>query len=325
LYSLPVADRVNNLYLRNGMTMFTKNKTRSSAVRKNDKKPHCGNGDRKAISLLVFFMLQLNMLDLKLYGLDGGSAGSVTVPVSDVFRNAGKNILNTFAYNNGMNFIGAAAATHILIETGLDWKWRDVPYHNSWIAGGGRPGLYIGYVIPAIAPVAAYLTGRTLKNEKLQITGLALAQSVLLTMGIQSSLKMITGRALPGIVADLDHARDFRTNDFSNEFDWFNMNPVGGWPSSHTASAFAAAATVAAIYDDSLILKIVAYSYAVLIGFGVTLNVHWASDAVAGALMGYAIGKTVGRSFSGRHGNTGRKNAISFYGSPFSFGVRIRC
>ncbi|MDR1230151.1 MAG: phosphatase PAP2 family protein [Spirochaetaceae bacterium] len=264
------------------------------------------------------------MLHLKLYGMDGGSADSDTVPVSDMFRNIGKNILNTFSHNNGMNFIGAAAATHVFIETGWDWKWRDVPYRNTWIADGGRPGLYIGYVIPAIAPVTAYLAGRTLKNEKLQIAGVALAQSVLLTTGIQSSLKMISGRALPGIVADLDHARDSRTNDFSGEFNWFNMNPIGGWPSSHTASAFAAAATIAEIYDDSLILKIVAYSYAALIGFGVTLNVHWASDAVAGALMGYAIGKTVGRSFSGRPVKTERKNAISFYGSPSSVGVRIR-
>jgi membrane-associated phospholipid phosphatase len=282
------------------------------------------NANRKTIFLLVFFMLQLNTLQLKLYGMDGGSADSDTVPVSDMFRNIGRNIQNTFAYNNGMNFIGAAAATRVFIETGWDWKWRDVPYHNTRIADGGRPGLYVGYIIPAIAPVAAYLTGRTLKNEKLQIAGVALAQSVLLTMGIQSSLKMISGRALPGIVTDLDQTRDSRTNDFSGEFNWFNMNPIGGWPSSHTASAFAAAATVAEIYDNSLVLKIVAYSYAALIGFGVTLNVHWASDAVAGALMGYAIGKTVGRGFNGRSGNTGRKNAVSFYGSPSFAGVRIR-
>jgi membrane-associated phospholipid phosphatase len=280
-----------------------------------------GNSSRKALFLLVFFTLHFFMLQMKLHGEDGGSA---PVPAARVFHHMGRNALGAVAFNYGLNFIGAVAATFVFIETGWDWEWRTAPYHNAWVAGGGRPGLYIGYVLPAIAPVVAYVTGRVLQNGKLQIAGLALAQSVMLTIGIQSSLKMMTGRALPGIVTDLDQTRDARMNDFSGEFNWFNMNPVGGWPSSHTASAFAAAAAVTEIYDHSLIFKIAAYSYAALIGFGVTLNVHWASDAVAGALIGYAIGKTVGRSFNGLLGNAGRKSAVSFYGSPFAAGVRIR-
>jgi membrane-associated phospholipid phosphatase len=284
-------------------------------------KARCGSGRRKAVLLLVFFTFHFFMLQLKLHGEDGGSA---PVPVSRVFHQMGRNALDAVTFNYGLNFIGAAAATCVFIETGWDWEWRTAPYHNDWVAGGGRPGLYIGYVLPALAPVITYVTGRALQIGKLQIAGLALAQSVLLTVGIQSSLKMITGRALPGIVTDLDQTRDSRMNDFSGEFNWFNMNPIGGWPSSHTAVAFAAAATVTEIYDRSLLFKAAAYSYAALIGFGVTLNVHWASDAVAGALIGYAIGKTVGRSFNGLLNNAERKNAVSFYALPFAAGVRIR-
>jgi membrane-associated phospholipid phosphatase len=267
----------------------------------------------------IIFLVLLFMLALKLHGQDDASV----VPISNLFHNIGGNILGAVTHNYGLNFIGAAGATSIFVETGWDWAWRTGPYHSAWLADSGRPGLYIGYIIPAVAPVITYITGRSLKDVKLQITGLALAQTVLLTIAIQSPLKMITGRALPGIVTDIDHTRSTRTGDFSGEFDWFNMNPIGGWPSSHTASAFAAAAAVTEIYKDSLVLKILSYTYAALIGFGVTLNVHWASDAVAGALIGYAIGKTVGHDFSGLLRNTRQKNAVSFYCTPVSAGVRI--
>jgi membrane-associated phospholipid phosphatase len=101
------------------------------------------------------------------------------------------------------------------------------------------------------------------------------------------------------------------------------MNAVGGWPSSHTANAFAAAAVITEIYADSLFLKIFLYSYATLIGVGVTLNVHWVSEAIAGALIGYAVGKTVGRDFNRLLHNTNRKSRVAFYASPVSVGVRI--
>jgi hypothetical protein len=39
------------------------------------------------------------------------------------------------------------------------------------------------------------------------------------------------------------------------------------------------------------------YTYAAFIGFGVTTHAHWTSEAFARAMIGYAIGKTVGKSF----------------------------
>jgi membrane-associated phospholipid phosphatase len=187
----------------------------------------------------------------------------------------------------------------------------------------GRPGLDIGYIVPAITPVIIYTSGRFIKNEKLQITGLALTQSLILTLAIQSPLKMITGRALPGIVSELDHTRSLRTDNFSGEFDWFGMNFIGGWPSGHTANAFAAAATIAEIYNDNIPLNIAVYSYAALIGLGVTLDVHWASEALAGALIGYAIGKTVGRDFNKLLNKNKEKDDTSLYFTSNSVGIRI--
>jgi hypothetical protein len=51
------------------------------------------------------------------------------------------------------------------------------------------------------------------------------------------------------------------------------------------------------LYPNNLALRIGAYSYATFIGFGMSLFAHWASDSIAGALVGYSIGKSVGSSY----------------------------
>jgi len=249
-------------------------------------------------------------------------------PLSLIFHNMGWNALNLFAYNYGMNFIGAGLGTWAFIETGIDWRWRNIAHDNIWLSNLGLPGLYVGYIVPALAPILTYTLGRYTNNKKIQITGMALTQTLMLCLAIQTPLKMITGRALPGIVNELDHERYSRTDDFSNEFNWFNMNPIAGWPSAHTANAFAAAATISKIYYDKTWLKIVAFSYATLIGFGTTLDVHWASEAFAGALIGYAIGSSVGKSYQNLLRNKSNNNSpetnVSFYFYPNNVGVIIK-
>ncbi|MDR0538994.1 MAG: phosphatase PAP2 family protein, partial [Spirochaetaceae bacterium] len=231
----------------------------------------------------------------------------------------------SLAYNYGLNFISAGLETWGFIETGIDWRWRNTVYDTTWLPNCAQPGLYIGYIIPALAPAAVYTTGRLVNNEKLQIAGLALMQSLMLTLAIQTPLKMITGRYTPGLITELDHDRNPYKDNFSGKFNWFNGNFIAGWPSGHTANAFAAAATLAEIYKDNVWLKVGVYSYAALIGFGVTLNVHWASDALAGALIGYAVGKTVGKSFSKLlDKEDADNNAVSLYITPNALQIVIR-
>ncbi|MDR1467856.1 MAG: phosphatase PAP2 family protein [Spirochaetaceae bacterium] len=241
-----------------------------------------------------------------------------------IFHDIGRNTLGSITYNYGLDFIAAGAGTWAFIETGLDWKWRVIAYNNLWLSGSGIPALYIGYVVPGIAPLAVYLSGRFARDEKLQITGMALTQTLFLTLGIPAILKISSGRALPGIITRLDHTRSSRTDDFSGEFAPFNMNFIGGWPSSHTANAFSAAAVIAEIYHDNPAVKIGAYTYAALIGLGVSVSVHWASDVFAGALIGYAIGKTVGKSYRKLREHRVKNNSLTFYASYHSVGISIK-
>lgn len=51
------------------------------------------------------------------------------------------------------------------------------------------------------------------------------------------------------------------------------------------------------LYPENATIRVDGLAYASLIGLGVSTNIHWLSDAFAGALIGYAIGETVGRTF----------------------------
>jgi len=225
----------------------------------------------------------------------------IIFPVKYVFHRIGRNLLNSVSCNYGSIFILAVFGTWVFVKTGIDWNWRNIAYNNSWLAGMGLPLLFAGYLVPVISPIVLYLAGFGLSNKKIQLTAVALAQAFLLTQAFHVPFKLITGRKMPGIISGVffepHNYRINGTTDFSGEFKWFKFDFYDGWPSGHTACAFSAAAVISEIYHDRLLLKIGVYTYAVLMGISVAVTAHWASDSVAGALFGYAVGKTVGKSF----------------------------
>jgi membrane-associated phospholipid phosphatase len=273
------------------------------------------------------FLLLILLLSSFCFSVDGQEisvqeqCGTEEIPLSMIFHNIGWNTLHSVTNNYGFNFAGAGLGTWAFIETGFDWEWRNMAYKNTWVSALGIPSVYIGYIIPGITPMAMCITGRLISDEKLQMTALALTQSLLLTIGIQSVFKMTTGRASPGIITRFDHIKNSREDDFSGDFNWFNMNFIAGWPSGHTANAFSAAATIAEIYRDNIFVQAGVYTYAVLMGLGVSVSVHWASEVVAGALIGYAIGKTVGNSYVKMIRNKSRESKFNFYASYNAIGI----
>jgi membrane-associated phospholipid phosphatase len=279
----------------------------------------------KEIILLIIFSC---ILCVHVFGQEQtGEIKSEIVPLSMVFHNMGWNALHSITYNYGLNFIGAGLGTLVFIESGLDWKWNRLAYNNEWMPNIGGNANYIGYAVPVLTPVVLYLTGISAKNEKLQITGLALTQSLMLTLLIQTPLKIVTGRTWPGIVDGWDSplsVRSNRTDDYSGEFNWFNLDATGGFPSGHTANAFSAAATIAQIYHDNILLKTAVYAYASLIGLCMSVYDHWASDIIAGALIGIAVGTTVGKSYRNLFEGKEKANKITFYLTPNSAGVIIK-
>jgi membrane-associated phospholipid phosphatase len=243
-----------------------------------------------------------------------------------IFHDIGKNALRALSYNHGLNSIGAVIGTWGLIESGADLWWRNLAYNTTALAEAGLPALYAGFGIPVITPLFLYVAGAATYNTRLKITALALTQSLILTFAVQTPLKMITGRASPGIITNPAHTRGLAGDDHSRVFHWFNMDFLNGWPSGHTANAFSAAATIAELYKDDWIAVAGAYTYAAAIGLGVSVNVHWASEVFAGALIGWAIGKTVGKSFARllrRGGIIEDRETVMLFVNPSTIGVCI--
>jgi membrane-associated phospholipid phosphatase len=269
---------------------------------------------------------------LKLYGQesieyhDAIEKPGTLVPFLKVFHEFGKNALYSITYNYGLNWIVAIAGTYGFIKTGFDWQYNRLAYHNPALAYMGFPAVYIGFATPLLTPGLFYFIGRTKLDEKMQITGLALTQSLVLTLAYVSIMKGITGRISPGIIDVVDHTRNNDPTDYSADFAWGfgKRGIIAGWPSGHTANAFAAAATISEIYRDTTWLKVISYAYATCIGLGVSLCVHWSSEVFVGALIGYAIGKAVGHSFNRLLGNyQNQNNRITYYISPHSVGLRM--
>ncbi len=242
---------------------------------------------------------------------------SSSVPLSELFHHIGSNFVGSFTDNDGANHAVAAAATFGLVRGGLDWRWNTYA-NDKGISNVGFASVAAGGLVPFVAPLGLYLYGWNVESRKLQITGLALGQSALLSVTISSAYKALSGRRPPDDRdvprGKTDYSRDFK-------FGFLNRGAYDGWPSSHTMNAFAMATTLMELYPESRTVSSVSLLYASLIGLGVSTNIHWLSDAVGGALIGYSIGKTVGGSFRNLNGGEGQDEALNFSVMPGGFAI----
>jgi len=235
------------------------------------------------------------------------------IPVSKLFYKLDKNVIGSFSYNYGLNYLVAGVATFAMVGSDADWNWYLYTYKTQWIYNFGNTADYVGFTVPFVAPIFTWALGRIEKNNDLQITGLALGQAAILGWGVSTMLKVFTGRVPPSYLSDADDLRgDFR-------FGLMQGGVNNGWPSSHTCTAVTMATTLMELYPDNWTVKIGAITYATYIGVGVSSNIHWASDVVSGALIGYAIGHTIGTNYHNLMTHKEKKQAYNFYFAPTGF------
>jgi membrane-associated phospholipid phosphatase len=219
------------------------------------------------------------------------SSDTSLIPITAVFHKMDRNLLGSFTYNYGLNYIAGSAASYGLVKSGFDWRWYRNAIDHPWISRAGRISVITGPLVSVMLPLGLYLYGRSERNANLQITGLALGQAAIDAAIITSVLKAFTGRVGP--------QHKSQTTDYSEEFrfGFLRGGIYQGWPSSHTAAAFSMATALMELYPGNAAVKIGGLIYASFIGLGVSTNIHWFSDAAAGALIGYAIGSVVGSSY----------------------------
>jgi hypothetical protein len=130
----------------------------------------------------------------------------------------------------------------------------------------------------ALAAGLVHAAGAITGKEKIEETGKTLTEALLFTEVFQATGKGLTARAPPG--------PENRAGDFFEGSKYF--------PSGHTARAFAFATVLAERHGKKA--GWVAYPLATLVGlFRIESDSHWASDVLAGAALGWAVGKAVTR------------------------------
>lgn len=141
-------------------------------------------------------------------------------------------------------------------------------------------GLY-----PAALFGGFYIYGLTAKNKLARQIALGGTQAFVMAAVSSQVLKHIFHRHRP--------SQDSPPNPYLWE------GPFNGWdytafPSGHTTAAFAIASMMSKVYKDRIWVGILSYSLATGVGLSrVYNNVHWPTDVLIGAALGYAIGQTV--------------------------------
>ncbi|GAC1413003.1 MAG: hypothetical protein NVSMB66_3740 [Candidatus Doudnabacteria bacterium] len=215
---------------------------------------------------------------------------NVVMSFFKLFYKISHHVIDSIKFNKGLNYILAILLTLIIVYSGLDILWYQLSINNRWIYNTGFVSVIAGGLIPIFVPGVIYIIARFRKNIQAQLLALTLGQASMLGLIISSFMKVFTGRVAPEGFSISPTFGGFRLG-------LYRGGVFSGWPSSHTTVAFSMATALIFLYPEKKWLKWVAFSYAFAIGIGVSVNIHWLSDAVAGALIGYAIGKKIGIDF----------------------------
>jgi membrane-associated phospholipid phosphatase len=185
----------------------------------------------------------------------------------------------------------AIGVTAILVFSGADWAFFEATRSELlyWVIMTAGVG---GFFTPVIIPLVMYLFGEFKKRHDLMVIGAAAGQSAILAYLISITYKAFTGRMEPEFLTHfntIDNSRAFNFGFLEHGVFW-------GWPSSHTAVAFAGAFAIILLTRNK-VARVGAFFYACFIGTGAAVGFHWLSDVLAGALIGALVGAVVARSF----------------------------
>jgi membrane-associated phospholipid phosphatase len=202
-----------------------------------------------------------------------------------------RNIIGCFKGRLILWHLLAIIFTLILVTSGFDWlyfTWTRDPELRSL----AFPAVHVGGELPIMLPLVLLIIGFCGRDAKVIRMGAALAQAAIIGSLISSTYKAFTGRVHPSM-HDMGHdiSHDFR-------FGFWRGGVFWGWPSSHTTIAFSMALTIYMLTPGRRWLGWVAIAYALYVGLGVSVTIHWFSDFVAGAVIGSVIGTVVGGSFN---------------------------
>ncbi len=188
-------------------------------------------------------------------------------------RDLARNFVNLCSRDNGWPFLFGATATVATVPADDDIaNYFQDPSHWQGFDGVGRRLGKSQVLGPAIG--VSFLASRLTDNVKFQKVTYSLAQGFIINNAVTGGLKALELRERP----DKANHYSFPSGHSSNSFMWATvLSRHYGWKAGVPAYAFAA-------YVGTSRLK---------------TGKHYLSDVMAGAAIGYLIGRTVTRTDSG--------------------------
>jgi membrane-associated phospholipid phosphatase len=179
-------------------------------------------------------------------------------------------------------------------DLGGRYQLESVSLYAPYVLAGG---VLVGFGLSAI--------GGACDVQKPQA---AVLQAMLSGFVLTGALKWAVGREWPNAGQDPFAPNRLRHDQNARAFRPFEFR-FGAWPSGHTLSMFAAASAFRASLPEAGLIRFVGYPLALGVGAGMWLgDRHWASDVLSGALLGEALGSSVGRSFADEKPSAGLAN-----------------
>jgi membrane-associated phospholipid phosphatase len=248
--------------------------------------------DRNDFGRLQFAMPDLSGMLQTVSDQPESSRPRTITPFTDLFRNAGA----VYSGANAWFHIGAAAGTLLIIQSGLDSKVHNYFVRNTGFEKYSQTAVHLGSRLPALLSAGLLGWGLVSKSSRTIAAGSAVTQAFLLAVATTGVLKGLTGRPNPDPVIYDDNraSATFR-------FGILRGGVFHGWPSGHMLSNTAAVTSLLCFFNRSTALHVAGGAYLGYLFLSIASHgrgtMHWFSDTVAGALMGFAIGSTVGTRF----------------------------
>jgi membrane-associated phospholipid phosphatase len=244
------------------------------------------------------------------------SLGAADIPVKDTpaapaklhfFSGLWGNLADTFwgSPGNIAAWVSVPVSTSVMVNTNLDERINSAVSRSPvWSRGVDQGFLQVGNFAAAVPHTLMFFYGYFWGSSETAAAGAAGLQALGVNGGIVFFWKWASGRPRP----EYDAVSDSTPRDKEFNFNIAEQSVTSGrwrWPSGHTSSMFAMASAFHGFYPDKPWIPWVGYSVSGLMGFAmINGNYHWASDVVAGAIIGTVVGFTIGRNFRRMYAGT---------------------
>lgn len=212
-------------------------------------------------------------------------------------------VITIFSLRNMLLQALACIITYFIVISGFDWVYF-ITVHGSRFSAFVSPAIGIGMLVPIFGISLLYIIAKVKKDARLLVVTWALVQSAMLGWLVSSFYKAFTGRVQPPRqISDIfvDMSRNWNFGFFEHGIFW-------GWPSSHTTVAFAMSFAIISLFLKRKKIVWLAFFYALYIGIGISMQIHWFSEFIAGAIIGAIIGTAVGTNFQTKLSHTKESN-----------------